>query len=324
MRYLDPRNDLTFKKVFGEHPDLLISFLNALMPFDDKSEHIKQIEYLPNELVPDTPFRKDSIVDVRCIDSTGRQFIVEMQMYWDDDFLQRVTFNASKAYVRQIERGRSFSQLEPVYTLSLLNENFRLDGKDADKCYHHYSIVDVEDTDEMIPGMEFIFVELQKFKPKNFSQKKMVVLWLRYLTEIKDKTRDSEIAQELKGNKYIRKALDILEESSYSNEEMIAYDDNWDRIMTYKTLVEAKERRAMKTGEKIGIEKGEKIGIEKGEKIGIEKGEKIGIEKGEKIGIEKGEQKKALDIARTMKENGFDSPTIAKMTGLTEQQINDL
>ena len=94
MRYLDPRNDLTFKKVFGEHPDLLISFLNALMPFNGKSEHIKQIEYLPNELVPETPFRKDSIVDVRCIDSTGRQFIVEMQMYWDDDFLQRVTFNA--------------------------------------------------------------------------------------------------------------------------------------------------------------------------------------------------------------------------------------
>ncbi|MDR3188055.1 MAG: Rpn family recombination-promoting nuclease/putative transposase, partial [Prevotellaceae bacterium] len=31
-RYLDPKNDLTFKRIFGEHPDLLISFLNALMP----------------------------------------------------------------------------------------------------------------------------------------------------------------------------------------------------------------------------------------------------------------------------------------------------
>ena len=32
MRYLDPKNDLTFKKVFGEHPHLLRSFLNALLP----------------------------------------------------------------------------------------------------------------------------------------------------------------------------------------------------------------------------------------------------------------------------------------------------
>ncbi|MDR2809813.1 MAG: Rpn family recombination-promoting nuclease/putative transposase, partial [Tannerellaceae bacterium] len=30
--YLDPKNDLVFKRIFGEHPDLLISFLNALMP----------------------------------------------------------------------------------------------------------------------------------------------------------------------------------------------------------------------------------------------------------------------------------------------------
>ena len=29
--YLDPKNDLTFKRIFGEHPDLLIDFLNALM-----------------------------------------------------------------------------------------------------------------------------------------------------------------------------------------------------------------------------------------------------------------------------------------------------
>jgi hypothetical protein len=35
-RYLDPRNDLTFKRVFGEHPELLISFLNAVMPFSPK------------------------------------------------------------------------------------------------------------------------------------------------------------------------------------------------------------------------------------------------------------------------------------------------
>ena len=33
MRYLNPKADLTFKKVFGEHQDIVISFLNALQSF---------------------------------------------------------------------------------------------------------------------------------------------------------------------------------------------------------------------------------------------------------------------------------------------------
>lgn len=53
MRYLDPKADLTFKKIFGEHKDLLISLLNALLPLAD-DEQIKSAEYLSPELVPET------------------------------------------------------------------------------------------------------------------------------------------------------------------------------------------------------------------------------------------------------------------------------
>ena len=35
LRYLDPRADLTFKKIFGEHADLATSFLNALLPLKE-------------------------------------------------------------------------------------------------------------------------------------------------------------------------------------------------------------------------------------------------------------------------------------------------
>ena len=45
MRYLDPKNDLTFKKVFGEHPHLLRSFLNALLPLGP-DQQIVFLEYL--------------------------------------------------------------------------------------------------------------------------------------------------------------------------------------------------------------------------------------------------------------------------------------
>lgn len=30
--YLDPKTDLTFRKVFGQRPHLLVSFLNAMLP----------------------------------------------------------------------------------------------------------------------------------------------------------------------------------------------------------------------------------------------------------------------------------------------------
>ena len=75
MRYLDPKADLTFKRVFGEHPDLVMSLLNALLPLNE-GEEITDIEYLPLELVPDNPLRNNSIVDVRCKDKPGSQFNV--------------------------------------------------------------------------------------------------------------------------------------------------------------------------------------------------------------------------------------------------------
>ena len=62
MKYLDPKADLTFKRVFGEHPDLVMSLLNALLPISVGQE-ITDIEYLPAEIVPDNPLRKNSIVD---------------------------------------------------------------------------------------------------------------------------------------------------------------------------------------------------------------------------------------------------------------------
>ena len=97
-RYLDPKNDLVFKRIFGEHANILRSFLNAVLPLPYDAL-IVELEYLPAEQVPQIPALKNSIVDVRCKDQKGRQFIVEMQVSWTNAFLQRVFFNSSKAYV---------------------------------------------------------------------------------------------------------------------------------------------------------------------------------------------------------------------------------
>ena len=71
MRYLDPKNDLTFKKIFGQHSHLLKSFLNGVLPFTSEDEEIESLEYLSGEQVPDIPLFKNTIVDVKCIDKKG-------------------------------------------------------------------------------------------------------------------------------------------------------------------------------------------------------------------------------------------------------------
>src|SRR5580700_2453154 len=75
-RYLDPKSDVVFKKVFGQHPHLLKSFLNAVLPLAP-GELIETLEYLPSEQIPDIPILKRTIVDVKCYDQQGKIFIVE-------------------------------------------------------------------------------------------------------------------------------------------------------------------------------------------------------------------------------------------------------
>ena len=248
MRYLNPKADLTFKKVFGEHPDLVASFLNALLPFDSPEERIEHVEYLPSELVPQTPLRKNSIVDVRCKDKRGRQFIVEMQMVWSSEFKQRVLFNASKAYVRQIAGGEDYELLQPVYSLNLVNDIFE---PELEGYYHNYRIVHVEHSDRIIEGLHFVFVELPKFTPKTYKEKKKHVLWLRYLTEIDEKTR--EVPQELLDNPDIKKAVAQLEESAFTDAQLRGYEKFWDTVSVEKTLINSAERKGRAEGRAEGI-----------------------------------------------------------------------
>lgn len=219
MRYLDPKADLTFKKIFGEHKDLLISLINALLPLND-DEMVESVEYLPPELVPELPTGKNSIVDVRCKDVKGRQFIVEMQMIWTPAFQQRVLFNASKAFVRQLRRNRKYELLQPVYSLNLVNESFMNDY--PDEYIHNYNMVHELHSDKIIEGLHLTFVELPKFKPHTQSERKMAVLWLRFLTEINEDT--TTVPEELLANPETSKALKEVEESAFTEEEMEVYD----------------------------------------------------------------------------------------------------
>ncbi len=246
MRYLDPKNDLTFKKIFGEHPHLAISLLNSLLPIND-DELIESIEYLSPQLTPIIPIFKDSVVDVRCKDKKGRQFVVEMQMLWTDGFKQRVLFNSSKAYVQQMKVKQTYDLLQPVYALSFVNEVFE---KETSEFYHHYSMVCNHDTQLKIEGLELIFIELPKFEPKNLVEKRLNILWLRFLKEMDGQRELAEIPADFANCPEINEAFHYLEESSFNEEELNYYNRYWDNVNREITI----KQGGFTEGERYGLQ----------------------------------------------------------------------
>ena len=158
----------------------------------------------------------------------------------------------------------------------------------------------------------------------------MQVLWLRYLTEINEKTR--EVPQELMENPEINKAVTQLEESAFSEAQLLGYDKFWDIISTAKMHISSATREGMEKGFKQGHEKGMKLGLEQGLeqgreegiKAGREEGIKAGREEGLKEGIKEGIQEERLKNARSMKAEGIPDETIARITGLPVEEITDL
>ncbi|MCQ2974754.1 MAG: Rpn family recombination-promoting nuclease/putative transposase [Bacteroidales bacterium] len=291
-KYLDPKADVTFKKVFGEHPNLIISLLNALLPLPQDMQ-IVSIEYLSSELVPMNPTKKDTIVDVRCKDNFNRQFIVEMQMYWTDAFFKRSVLNACKAYSTQAKKGQAFETLQPVYALCLLNESGFPNYLDQDKNLEYIQelyLINKNHPEFELQEMGLIFVELQKFKPSNYAHKKLKELWLKFLTEIKDNT--TEISAELLENKEISEALEYLETSAYTEAELTAYDKYWDLVSREKTIINEKTNKAR--------------------------------EEGRKEGREEGETNKAFQIAKMMKANNEPLEKIINYTGLSKEEIEKI
>jgi len=272
-----------------------MSLLNALLPLEPDGQ-ITTVEYWPTEMVPENPGKKDSVVDVRCTDQKGRQFIVEMQLYWNQYFKNRVLLNASKAVVKQLKEGEGYNLIQPVYCLNLINDI----GFDSEpgEFYHDYAIVNVAHSDRIIEGLRFVFVELPKFRPENIAQKRMAVLWLRFLTEINKKTQ--EAPAELLENEKTRKALSLVERAAMSDEQLDAYDKFWMSVTDQEGFLEARYNK------------------------GKAEGEAIGLAKGEAIGIAKGEANERMRNARSLKENGIPIDVIAKSLALTDAELQQL
>ena len=141
-------------------------------------------------------------------------------------------------------------------------------------------------------------MELPKFTPKTIVEKKMAVLWLRFLTEIGEKHTGAPA--ELLANELTSKALGIVEKSAMSDAQLHAYERFWMAVHDEQAYLEGRYIK------------------------GREEGRAEGREEGRAEGREEGRNNEKLDTARRMKSDGMPDEMIAKYTGLAIEEVKGL
>ena len=274
-KILSPLSDPVFKRIFGTEKEILIEFINTFVKLENP---VVSIEFLPLELLSDSRDEKTSLVDVRCIDEAKRNFIVGIQLSPQKDFRKRALFYLSRVFSRQLGLGENYALLEPVYIISLLD--FQLFNEFTDG-YHSYSMSREQDLQSTMEGLHLIFIELPKLKKSsNFNPATLQDYWTLFLTQ-PDKLLNMS-ARHLHNYPNLLKAVDLLDESKYTREQLAAYDHYLDSIRSYNGAMMFRYDEGFDKGLEKGIEKGREEGMEKGVELGIE----IGLEEGRLKGKE--------------------------------------
>ncbi|MEO5328883.1 MAG: Rpn family recombination-promoting nuclease/putative transposase [Magnetococcus sp. THC-1_WYH] len=161
MRFIDPRIDFAFKKIFGSEDakDILVSFLESLLGLEG-NRRIAEITILDPFLAPRIKELKSSILDVRCKDQSGVSYVVEMQIEKVDGFLKRIQYNSAKAYTQQIAKGEHYPSLNQVIAVTITDFIIFPDFGHCVSCH---------ESRETITGNAYLndilhyFIELPKF-----------------------------------------------------------------------------------------------------------------------------------------------------------------
>ena len=116
MKFADPKNDIAFKKIFGDEnkTEVLISFLNSILDFKNK-QLIKKVTIANPYQVPKIKDLKNTILDIKATNQNDEEFIVEMQVERDVYFAKRSLYYTSKSYINQIKKAEKYTFFSSGY-----------------------------------------------------------------------------------------------------------------------------------------------------------------------------------------------------------------
>ena len=108
MKYLDPKADLTFKKIFGNHPDRLKNLLNTLQSLNE-DELIRQQQYLPTTEELEISGFTDA--ELRAYDKFWDSVSVERTLI-DDSYQKGKEKGKEEGIAEGMEKGMNLRSLE--------------------------------------------------------------------------------------------------------------------------------------------------------------------------------------------------------------------
>lgn len=289
MRFLNPKTDFAFKKIFGSQQSkpILIDFLNALL-YEGRTV-IEDLEILDPYQAPQLQGMKDTFLDVKARITGDKMVIIEMQFLNVLGCKKRVLYNASKAFSTRPDSGQGYSQLNPVIALTITDfEMF----PDRPKVISHYQLKERDDSTDYSDDMELVFVELPKFNKPLEQLETVTEKWIYFLKE----AGSLEIIPEnLNEPATLERAFQIAQLSLLSREEL--------DIVERKQLFLQDSRNAILKAEQDALQQG--------------------IQQGLREGLQQGEKQKAEAIARSLLDI-LPIETISQTTGLSVEEIRQL
>jgi len=251
-RYLNPKNDIAFKKIFGaeKNKDILIHFLNDILNKTGK-KIIKGVTFLDTVQQPEIAVNKQSVIDVLCIDQSGVKYIVEMQVDPAKGFEKRAQYYAAKAYCNQMKVSGKYYGLKEVVFLAIADY---VVFSDKPHYKSDHIILDKKSYEHDLKDFSFTFIELPKFKKEKISELETYEeRWCYFLKYANEPENIAELIAS--SDEVIKRAYDELYSYNWTEKELAAYE----AIEKAHLDSEAREDYLLDQG----IEKGEIKGVKK-------------------------------------------------------------
>jgi len=233
MKFADPKNDIAFKKIFGDEnkTEVLISFLNSILEFKN-TKQIKSLTIVNPYQVPKIEDLKNTILDIKAINQDDEEFIVEMQVEKDINFAKRSLYYRSKSYVNQLDVAENYRELKKVYFIGILD--FAI--FDTPDYISNHLILDTKTQKQEIKDFEFNFIELKKF---NLSLQECDTIAKKWIYFIKNVSTFNLIPKEYEDIREFQLAFESAKIFNWNKEELEIYD--------YVSLNEGKKKSEIET-----------------------------------------------------------------------------
>jgi predicted transposase/invertase (TIGR01784 family) len=245
-RFLDPKNDIAFKKVFGteQNKDILIHFLNDVLGFKGKHA-IKTVEFLQTVQDPEIAEKKQSIVDILCQDALGVKYIIEMQVTKTKGFEKRAQYYAAKAYCQQADQGSQYQDLKEVIFIAIAD---CIIFPEKTNYISRHILLDPETHEHDLKDFSFTFIELPKFKKEKPEELKTFLEKWCYFFKYAGRTGSEEFLKIIGKDRVIRKAYKMLNRYYWDEQELYRYEREQRRIRDEMAILEQRLDDATEKG----------------------------------------------------------------------------